>query len=106
MTGWTVWAQAAQAPGGGMTGLFASLFPILMMFVIFYFLLFRPQQRRQAELRKMVENLKKGDRVLTQGGMYGTVVGVNGDTAVLRVADDVKIEFAKSAIVSLVTERK
>lgn len=103
------YAQAAPAAGGspaGMTSLFANMFPILMMFVIFYFLLFRPQQKKAAEMKKMLQNLQKGDRVVTQGGMHGTVVGIHDDIAVLRVAEDVKIEFAKSSIVGVVSEKK
>ena len=93
-------------PANPITGPIAQIFPFVSMAVIFYFLLIRPQQKRQAELKKMLEGLQKGDRVVTQAGTHGTVVGINGDIAVLRVADDVKMEFARSAIVGIVGEKK
>jgi preprotein translocase subunit YajC len=102
----------AQAPGGASPQnpmvatllMFLQLVPIL---VIMYLLLIRPQQQRQKQTEKMLKALKKGDRVLTSGGIYGTVIGVDETKAVLRVADDIKLEFAKSAVVSVVaTEGK
>lgn len=102
----------AQASGGATAQnpmiatllMFLQLVPIL---VIMYLLLIRPQQQRQKQAEKMLKALKKGDRVLTSGGIYGTVIGVDDTKAVLRVADDIKIEFAKSAVVSvLATENK
>lgn len=105
--GWTrpAAAQAAGGPGG-LTVLFANVFPFVAMILVLYFIAIRPQQKRQAEMRKMLENLKKGDRVVTQAGIHGTVVGIDGDIAVLRVGENVKIEFSKSAIVGLVPEKK
>lgn len=95
----------AQAPAGGpsqTTALIAQVVPILGIIVIMYFLLIRPQQQRASELSKLQTGLGKGDRVLTQAGIYGTVVGVDGDKVVLRVDENVKLEFAKSAIVGKV----
>lgn len=93
-------AQAAgPAPA---TALIAQMVPILGIIVIMYFLLIRPQQQRQTELNKLQSGLSKGDRVLTQAGIYGTVVGVDGDKVVLRVDDNVKMEFQKSTIVGKV----
>lgn len=88
-------AQAAQ-PSGASRAL--SLLPIVLIFVIFYFLLIRPQQKRQKDHRKMLDSMTKGDRVLTSGGMYGVVVGIDADKVVLKIAENVKAEFAKSAI--------
>jgi preprotein translocase subunit YajC len=70
----------------------------VLIFVIFYFLLIRPQQKRQKDHRKMLDSMTKGDRVLTSGGMYGVVVGIDADKVVLKIAENVKAEFAKSAI--------
>jgi preprotein translocase subunit YajC len=78
----------------------------LPLFIILYFLLIRPQQQQTKKLEKMRRELKKGDRVLTTGGIIGTVVGVDDGKAVLRVADDVKLEFATSAIVQIMQEAK
>lgn len=95
-----VLAQCAQQPegGGGGTGGLIGLWPIVLIFVIFYFLLIRPQQKKQKQHQKMLESVKKGDRVVTSGGVYGTVVGVKDNVVVLKIAENVKVEFAKSAI--------
>jgi len=78
------------------------LFVILATFVIFYFILIRPQQKKQKELQKMIEALKKGDRVLTTGGIFGTVVGVKDNILVLKIDENTKIEMVKSAVASVV----
>jgi preprotein translocase subunit YajC len=87
--------QRGETSGGG--GLLA-LWPIVLIFVIFYFLLIRPQQKRQKEHQRMMESIKKGDHILTSGGMHGTVVGVKDNIVVVKIAENVKVEFAKSAI--------
>ena len=86
-----------QAQGGPLS--FGS--PLVMMIVvmgIFYVLLILPQQRRQKRLRAMLDALKNGDRIVTSGGIYGTINGIDGDTVILKVADQVKIRVARSAI--------
>ena len=91
----------------GPAGLLAS--PIVMMVVvmaIFYFLLILPQQRRQKQVREMLAALKAGDKVITNGGIYGTIVGVEGDAVQLRIADQVKIKVARSAITGVQPETK
>ena len=76
-----------------------SFVPLILMFVIFYFLLIRPQQKRQKEQVKMVKNLKKGDRVVTTGGIIGTVHTLQDDYLVLKVGDqETKIEVLRSAV--------
>lgn len=89
--------QCDQQQEGGSSGLL-GLWPIVLIFVIFYFLLIRPQQKKQKEHQKMLEAIEKGDRVVTSGGIYGTVVGVKDNIVVLKIADNVKVEFAKSAV--------
>ena len=79
----------------------AQFLPII---AIFYLLLIRPQQQQAKKLKAMLATLKKGDKVVTSGGLMGTIVGLEEQKAVLRVADDVKMEFLRSAIVSVVTE--
>jgi preprotein translocase subunit YajC len=95
-----VLGQCAQQPegGGGSGSGLIGLWPIVLIFVIFYFLLIRPQQKKQKTHQKMLEAIQKGDRVLTSGGVYGTVVGVKENVVVLKIAENVKVEFAKSAI--------
>ena len=110
-----MWSDAyAQAAGGGAAqanpglGMLLQLAPMLIIFVILYLLLIRPQQQQQQKLKHMLTQLKKGDRVLTSGGMYGTVWGIDDAKVVLRIAEgqnhDVKVEFAQSAIVQVLAE--
>lgn len=107
-----MWSDAfAQAPGGAAAGnpMIATILnavPFVAMLAIFYFLIIRPQQTRQKQMDLMLKNLKKGDRVLTSGGLYGTVVGVDEGKVVLKIADEVKAEFAKSAVSQVVSEAK
>jgi preprotein translocase subunit YajC len=96
--------QGGGSPLGGLIG----LLPILLIFFIFYFLVIRPQSKRQRELQKQIGELKQGDRVLTSGGIYGTVVSDkdSGNTFVIKIAENVKVEVAKSAISGVVKKSK
>lgn len=91
-----------QTGGGGLTGLFINLFPFIAIFGIFYFLVIRPQQQRQrqaqAERDQMLSALKAGDKVVTTGGICGTIVAVRDDSVQLRIAQSVSIEVLRSAI--------
>lgn len=82
---------------------FLSFLPLILMMVIFYFLLIRPQQKKQRDLQKTVENLKKGDKVVTAGGVIGTITSIQNDYVVLKVGDseNTKIEVLKSAVSGL-----
>ena len=94
-------AYAASAPPGGAGGPAAFVQPLILfgaMFAIFYFIVLRPQQRQKAERERMLAAVKKGDRVVTTSGMHGTVVNLSEHTVTLRVADQVKIEFDRTAI--------
>src|SRR5512145_1757098 len=93
-------AYAASAPPGG-GGPAAFVQPLILfgaMFAIFYFIVLRPQQRQKAERERMLAAVKKGDRVVTTSGMHGTVLSLTEHTVTLRVADQVKIEFDRTAI--------
>jgi len=80
------------------------MLPILLMFGVLYFLLFLPMQRQKKQTQKMLAGLQNGDRVVTSGGIVGTIVAVEDDTLVLRVKpNDVKLEFARSSVTSLVS---
>ena len=92
--------------GGSQPSLFTSLIPILLIFVIFYFLLIRPQQKKQKEHQDMVSALRKGDRVVTNGGIFGTVSDVKEHIVVLRIAENVKVEIAKSAVATVIEKRE
>jgi preprotein translocase subunit YajC len=89
----------AQFFGGGLS------FPVMMalMFAILYFMVIRPQNRERKKLQQRVEALKKGDKVLTTSGIFATVVSVESDRAVLKISDETKVEFAKSAIAQVIT---
>lgn len=91
-------ATAAAAPGGGTGGLFQMIWPLALMFVIFYFLLIRPNQKKQKQRQAMLQALKKGDKVITIGGLHGTIVEITDDVVVLRVNDVTKLTFDRSAI--------
>ncbi|MBU1864395.1 MAG: preprotein translocase subunit YajC [Candidatus Omnitrophica bacterium] len=89
--------QAQQ--GGQQPNPILAFAPILLMFVIFYFLLIRPQQKKQKQHEGMLKNIKKGDKVVTTGGMIGVVVGVKENQIVLKVGEaETKLEFLRSAI--------
>jgi preprotein translocase subunit YajC len=85
-------------PEGGAPSPFVQMVPFFLILVIFYFVLIRPQQRRVQEHQKFVNALKKGDEVITESGLFGTVVGINDDHVVLKVADNVKIKYLKAKV--------
>ena len=95
--------QTGASPSG-----LAQLLPFLLIFVIFYLVLFLPMQRRQKKQKQMLASLKNGDQVVTNGGIVGTVVGLNDDnTIVLRIKpDNLRLLFARSAVSSVVTEEQ
>jgi preprotein translocase subunit YajC len=95
---------AAPAGGGGIFSQINMLIPFIAMFAIFYFLLIRPQQKKQRELRQMLQNLKRGDRVVTSGGIYGTIVKIRNDVVHLEIAEQVRIRVNKGSIAELVAE--
>ena len=75
------------------------MFPLIIG--IFYLIVFRPARQRQQKLQKMVDNLKTGDKVITTGGLLGTVVGLRGDRLQLRIAENVKVEISRNAVASM-----
>src|SRR3984957_20806534 len=93
----------AQAMGGSALVQFA---PLLIIMVIFYVLLILPAQRRQKKTQEMLNTLKNGDKVVTNGGLYGTIVGLEGEAVQLRIADQVKVKVLRSAIATLQPDSK
>ena len=89
--------------GSGSGAVVTQLLFFAAIFAIFYFLLIRPQQRQKADRQRMLDGLKRGDRVVTTGGLHGTVIGLTEHTVSLRVADQVKLEFDRSAVGRVVT---
>jgi preprotein translocase subunit YajC len=95
----------AQAAGGGAGAAFTSFVPLILIFGIMYFLLIRPQQKKLKEHKAMVEALRRGDQVLTQGGIVGKVTHVNEDgTVVVEIADGVKVKVVKQTIVQVMNK--
>ena len=89
--------------GGGTEGAagFSGFIPIILMFVIFYFLLIRPQQKRQKEQRSMISNLKKGDRIITSGGLHGRITGLDETTLTLEIADKVRVKVGRNSVAGM-----
>jgi len=91
--------DTATPQGGGIM----SFLPIIIMFVILYFLLIRPQQKKQKDMVKMRDELQKNEKVITSGGIIGTIYSIKGDVVVLKVDENVKIEITKSAIATRIS---
>jgi preprotein translocase subunit YajC len=91
------WAQDAAAGGGG-GDIMMSLAPMVLIFVVFYFLLIRPQQRKMKEHKAMLQAVKRGDKILTTGGVFGQVALVGDDHLMIDVADGVQLRMSRDAV--------
>ena len=91
------WAQGTGGSGSG-SGTILSLVPFILIFVIFYFMLILPQQKKQKQQKAMMESLKKGDKVITASGIWGTVTNLGKDTVTLQIADNTKIKMQREFI--------
>ncbi len=97
---------AAENTGGGngdlpqepVNPLMQMLFPLMICLLIFYFILIRPQQKQRQRHENQINQLKKGDRIITAGGIYGSIVGMKDNVAVIKIAENVKIEIQQSSI--------
>jgi len=98
------WAQGGTTGSGG--GTLLSLVPFILIFVIFYFLLILPQQKRQKKLRSMLETLKKGDKVVTSSGIWGTVTNLGKDTVTIQIGDNTKVKIQRDHIARLRTDEE
>jgi len=90
--------QAAPGPRPAQGNMLTALIPFLLVFVVFYLLIIMPTRRKQKKHQDLVNNLKPGDRVITSGGIFGTVMGVQPDKIELKISANVKIDITKSAI--------
>ncbi len=90
----------------GSAGGLAGFLPIIILFAIFYFLLIRPQQKKAKEHRDMISNLKKGQRIVTSGGIYGTILSIDDTTISLEIAEKVKIKISRGNVAALVTDKE
>lgn len=92
-------APAAQGSGG-----FSAFIPLIAMFVIFYFLLIRPQQKKSKEHREMLGRLKKDDRIITSGGLHGRITAVDETTLTVEIADKVRVKIARGNVAQVLTQ--
>lgn len=90
-----------EGAGQGWGGAMGSLIPLLLIFVIFYLLLIRPQQKRAKEHKRMVENIKKGDKVITSSGLYGVIESIGTNTVTVKIAENVKVKLVKAHIAAV-----
>lgn len=96
MTG-IAYAEGAAPLGGGAGG-FASFVPLILIFVVFYFLLIRPQQKKAKQHQQYLSNLKKGDKVITGGGVHGQITGLTDTVVTLEIAENVRIKVNRASI--------
>jgi len=91
-------AMAPPAKDGQQPNMFATLVPMVLIFIIFYFILIRPQQKKAKEQQEMLKTVKSGDKVVTTSGIHGVITNVKDTTVIVKVADNVKLEMEKSHI--------
>lgn len=98
---WLAMSSSGQSGGGGGLGM---LLPIILIFVIMYFLMIRPQQKKHREHQQMIQSLRKGDKVITSGGLFGTVLNIKEkeNVVVVKIAENVKVEIQRSSIAGLI----
>ena len=95
------YAMGTGGAGGEGAAGFTGFIPLILMFVIFYFLLIRPQQKKTKEHRQMISNLKKGDRIVTSGGIHGRITGMDEVTLTVEIADRVRVKVARGNVSAL-----
>ena len=97
-----VYAMGTGGEASGQGGGFGALFPLIAMFAIFYFLLIRPQQKKQKEHRRLLTELKKGDRVVTTGGLHGRITGLTDTIVTLEISGKVRVKVGRSYVAGVV----
>ena len=99
----TAWAQAG---GGGGGDIFTAMLPLVLIFAVFYFLLIRPQQKKVKSHQAMIGSLKRGDKIITGGGVHGTVTKILNDAeCMVEITEGVRIKIARGTITTLLTQR-
>jgi len=99
-------AMAPQSGDGGGGGMISTIIMFGAIFLIFYFMIIRPQQKRSKERDKMLANIQKGDKVITSGGVHGIIAGIDEKTVLLDVGDKVKLKVERSAVSSIVSTKE
>jgi preprotein translocase subunit YajC len=97
-------AMAPQGEGGG--GLVSTIIMFGAIFLIFYFMIIRPQQKRAKDREKLLSNIQKGDKVVTSGGLHGVVAGIDEKTVLLQVGDNIKLKFERTAIATVISSKE
>ncbi len=92
------YAMGGTGGAGGQGGGFSAFIPIILMFAIFYFLLIRPQQKKAKQHREMITSLKKGDRVVSSGGLHGVITGIADDVVTMEIAPKVRVKVSRGSI--------
>ncbi len=108
MTGIAYAQGAAASPAAGGFAPFSQFAPLILIFIVFYFLLIRPQQKKAKEYQQFLNNMKKGDKVLTGGGVHGTITGLTDSTVTMEIADGVRVKVNRGSVLTTVsaTENK
>ena len=99
-----VYAMGPQPGGGGQGSAWMSFLPIILIFVVFYFLLIRPQQKRAKDHRNLLSNIKEGDQVLTSGGIYGKITGIREDKITVEISDKVRVKVNRGHIAAVIKQ--
>ena len=94
----------AEPPPGGLFGGATPWIPLILIFAVFYFVMIVPERKNRRKRDEMLEALKKGDRIMTSGGMFGTIVGVQDNVVTLQIADGVRVRFSRQAVQTLAEE--
>ena len=94
----SAYAMGATATDGGQPNAIASLLPFALMFVVLYLLILRPQMKKQKNQQRMIDELEKGDEIVTSGGIHGSIANIKDDIIVLKIAENVKIEVSRAAV--------
>lgn len=97
-------AFAAGPAGGGAAGGFASFIPLILIFVVFYFLLIRPQQKQAKQHQQFLTDLKKNTRVMTKGGLYGVITNIDNNVLTVEIAKDIEVKVSRDAIATAVNK--
>jgi preprotein translocase subunit YajC len=98
----SILAMAPAPNGGGGGSMYSTIIMFGAIFLIFYFMIIRPQQKRAKEREKLLSNMQKGDKVITSAGLHGTIVHIDEKTVLLQVSDNVKLKYERSAIATIV----
>ncbi len=102
----TLFAMMPPQGGNQGSGMISTIIMFGAIFLIFYFMIIRPQQKRAKEREKMLSNLQKGDKIITSGGLHGSVVAIEDKTVLVQISDNVKVKYERSAIATIVSTKE